>query len=166
MTRIGRNDPCYCGSGNKFKKCCLGKETAPAVSQPQAQPVFTLKGQVEKTQAAAVEKRNTVHTLGVFIFFTTESGDGWVLEISAMDALQVAKAGKIVKVEIEENPETIEVNWSHKFSIQDKKFVVTSYKNKKQTIFEEYPAHRLKTLVEKGRNKFPAEMLEQVHIDG
>lgn len=21
-TKIGRNDPCYCGSGKKFKKCC------------------------------------------------------------------------------------------------------------------------------------------------
>ncbi len=20
---IGRNDPCYCGSGNKFKRCCI-----------------------------------------------------------------------------------------------------------------------------------------------
>ena len=24
-TKIGRNDPCPCGSGRKFKKCCLGK---------------------------------------------------------------------------------------------------------------------------------------------
>jgi len=23
--RVGRNDPCPCGSGKKFKKCCLGK---------------------------------------------------------------------------------------------------------------------------------------------
>jgi uncharacterized protein YecA (UPF0149 family) len=23
--RIGRNEPCPCGSGIKFKKCCLGK---------------------------------------------------------------------------------------------------------------------------------------------
>jgi hypothetical protein len=23
-TKIGRNDPCPCGSGNKYKKCCLG----------------------------------------------------------------------------------------------------------------------------------------------
>lgn len=23
--KIGRNDPCPCGSGKKFKKCCLGK---------------------------------------------------------------------------------------------------------------------------------------------
>ena len=22
-TKIGRNDPCACGSGKKFKKCCL-----------------------------------------------------------------------------------------------------------------------------------------------
>ena len=22
-TKIGRNDPCYCGSGKKYKKCCL-----------------------------------------------------------------------------------------------------------------------------------------------
>ena len=24
-TRVGRNDPCPCGSGKKYKKCCLGK---------------------------------------------------------------------------------------------------------------------------------------------
>jgi len=31
MTKIGRNDPCPCGSGKKYKKCCLGKaQHAPA----------------------------------------------------------------------------------------------------------------------------------------
>ena len=25
MSKIGRNDPCPCGSGKKYKKCCLGK---------------------------------------------------------------------------------------------------------------------------------------------
>jgi hypothetical protein len=24
--KVGRNDPCPCGSGAKYKKCCLGKE--------------------------------------------------------------------------------------------------------------------------------------------
>lgn len=24
--KIGRNEPCHCGSGKKYKKCCLGKE--------------------------------------------------------------------------------------------------------------------------------------------
>src|SRR2546427_8896440 len=26
---VGRNDPCPCGSGKKYKKCCLPRETAP-----------------------------------------------------------------------------------------------------------------------------------------
>jgi len=26
MQKIGRNDPCYCGSGKKYKKCCELKE--------------------------------------------------------------------------------------------------------------------------------------------
>jgi hypothetical protein len=26
MSKIGRNDPCYCGSGKKYKKCCLTKD--------------------------------------------------------------------------------------------------------------------------------------------
>lgn len=27
MNKIGRNSPCPCGSGKKFKRCCLEKET-------------------------------------------------------------------------------------------------------------------------------------------
>lgn len=26
VRKVGRNDRCYCGSGNKFKKCCWGKQ--------------------------------------------------------------------------------------------------------------------------------------------
>jgi hypothetical protein len=28
MANTGRNDPCPCGSGKKYKKCCLPKEEA------------------------------------------------------------------------------------------------------------------------------------------
>lgn len=33
---VGRNDPCRCGSGKKYKKCCLGKDEAahPRVQEP------------------------------------------------------------------------------------------------------------------------------------
>ena len=27
--KLGRNDPCWCGSGKKYKKCHLGKDPAP-----------------------------------------------------------------------------------------------------------------------------------------
>jgi len=28
MVDIGRNDPCPCGSGKKYKKCCMAKDEA------------------------------------------------------------------------------------------------------------------------------------------
>ncbi|MCP4388788.1 MAG: zinc chelation protein SecC, partial [Gammaproteobacteria bacterium] len=35
MGKIGRNDPCPCGSGKKYKRCCLGKE-APTRALPDS----------------------------------------------------------------------------------------------------------------------------------
>jgi len=39
---VGRNDPCPCGSGKKYKKCCIAKEeivrAAPAPGTGQAPP--------------------------------------------------------------------------------------------------------------------------------
>lgn len=32
-TKIGRNDPCRCGSGKKYKRCCLPADDAPAVER-------------------------------------------------------------------------------------------------------------------------------------
>ncbi len=36
LKKIGRNDPCPCGSGKKFKKCCLGKGKEAPVSSSKA----------------------------------------------------------------------------------------------------------------------------------
>jgi hypothetical protein len=31
--KVGRNDPCPCGSGQKYKKCCAAKDEAAAAAQ-------------------------------------------------------------------------------------------------------------------------------------
>ena len=36
--KLGRNDPCFCGSGKKYKRCCLGKAGSGAV--PTGAPVM------------------------------------------------------------------------------------------------------------------------------
>jgi len=35
MVNIGRNDPCPCGSGKKYKKCCLAAAEAARAGKPQ-----------------------------------------------------------------------------------------------------------------------------------
>jgi hypothetical protein len=39
MAQIARNQPCPCGSGKKYKKCCLGKGAPPHPAFGDAQPV-------------------------------------------------------------------------------------------------------------------------------
>ena len=38
MAKIGRNDPCPCGSGKKYKKCCMASDEAAARAARPAQP--------------------------------------------------------------------------------------------------------------------------------
>ena len=38
--KTGRNEPCPCGSGRKYKKCCL-KPLAPTAVPKKTQPVYT-----------------------------------------------------------------------------------------------------------------------------
>ena len=38
MAKIGRNDPCPCGSGNKYKKCCMASDEAAARAARPASP--------------------------------------------------------------------------------------------------------------------------------
>lgn len=35
MEKVGRNDPCPCGSGKKFKKCCESKVTKRSIGAAQ-----------------------------------------------------------------------------------------------------------------------------------
>jgi tetratricopeptide (TPR) repeat protein len=36
MAKIGRNDPCPCGSGQKYKRCCLARDEAAAAERAAA----------------------------------------------------------------------------------------------------------------------------------
>ena len=55
MQKTGRNDPCPCGSGRKYKKCCLLKTTSPVESlgwrmmrRTESELIHTLMGHVDK----------------------------------------------------------------------------------------------------------------------
>ena len=54
MAKIGRNDPCPCGSGKKYKKCCLAGDEAAARAARPAPPAA-----VEPEQAPPAELPKT-----------------------------------------------------------------------------------------------------------
>ncbi len=48
--KIGRNAPCPCGSGRKYKKCCMGKEKTPEASSLKDQYYKKYKIQLKKNK--------------------------------------------------------------------------------------------------------------------
>lgn len=56
----GRNEPCHCGSGNKYKKCCLAKDDA-----AERDSLVKAKAQRDQPTAAHRHDRAAAHTLPV-----------------------------------------------------------------------------------------------------
>lgn len=57
MAKPGRNDPCPCGSGNKYKRCCLPKEEA-------AEHARFARAAVEAAEVAAARKQQELAAFG------------------------------------------------------------------------------------------------------
>lgn len=52
-TKVGRNDPCPCGSGKKYKQCCLNK---PPLAKKKI-TVTNLKAKPEESQGVDLMER-------------------------------------------------------------------------------------------------------------
>jgi len=165
MGKIGRNEACPCGSGRKFKRCCLGKQQAVSSNLTEVQKAqISLQNAINAIQKAASQGVQKVHELGVFVLFSTTEGDAWLLEVTEADALQVAAGKEILTVDFEENPETIEISWTHTYEIRDRQFVITAYKDKKVEEIDNYPTPPISAAIKRIRKKYSPELLESVHL--
>ncbi len=126
---------------------------------------ISLMAEIEKIQRAAQQHEETVRELGVFVLWSNREGDAWLLEISESDAVQVARGGEALEAPIDENPETIEINWSHTFAIRDKQLFASAYADKVESCIETAPTKRINAAIRRIRKKYPEEVLNQVHIN-
>lgn len=74
--KLGRNDPCRCGSGKKYKACCLGKDEAAeraarakaaeeaAAREPAAQEAAQQPGRREPRHASQQPWKGHANTRG------------------------------------------------------------------------------------------------------
>ncbi len=163
MAKIGRNQPCPCGSGRKYKRCCINQDRKTEPISQEAQAKVSLANLITKVQKSAEEKRDELFEFGVFIFFSNSNGDAWMLEVSERDCLQVAKDGEALEVDLSENPETIEINWSHTWKIENKQLFITSYLDKSEISLEDVPVDRVKAALKRILKRYPPEVLAMVH---
>jgi len=160
MAKIGRNDPCPCGSGLKYKRCCISKSSPESIAPKQV----SVGEEVARLQKDAAAKKEIIRSIGVFVFISTSDGDAWLLELTDQDALKVASKGEPIEVEIEENPETIEINWSHRFSIKEKRFQTCSYSDNLMEVHEKFPSGAVFSAIKRINKNFSSKLLESIHV--
>ena len=119
---------------------------------------------VKEIQQDAVSRKEIFRELGVFFFFSTAKGDAWLMEMTDCDCVQVAKGGEPLEAPIDENSETIEINWSHTFAFRNKQVEITAYADKSVEILEDAPGRELNAAMKRIRKKFSEEQLEKVHL--
>lgn len=163
MAKIGRNQPCPCGSGLKYKKCCLkSKPTTTTPSEPQQK--ISVTKEIELLQDLAVNRKESIKLIGVFIFVSNSNGDGWLFELSEKDAVLVAKDGMKIDVDIEESDETIEINWSHQFVVNKGKVITTAYADKLEETHDNLPAAAIKDALRQMEKTFSTDLLNSIHV--
>lgn len=167
MVKIGRNEPCPCGSGKKYKHCCARKERGVvAKPSPEQAMKLTLMSGVEAIQVEAKQKREANRELGVFFFFSTQKGDAWLLEMTDCDCVQLASGGEPLLPPIDENSETIEINWSHIFKLRNQKVQITAYSDNSAFFLDGAPTKKLNAAMRRIHKKFSKDQLRQVHVTG
>ena len=165
MAKIGRNEKCPCRSGKKYKHCCANAaRNVKPLESPEQQMKVTLMNSVVKIQGEAMRRRESNSELGVFCFYSTREGDAWVLEMTGYDCVQVARGGEALEPPIDENPETIEVNWTHMFDFRNKQLEITAYADKSVELLPDAPSREINAAIRRIRKKFSTEELSKVHL--
>ncbi|MGD9948243.1 MAG: SEC-C metal-binding domain-containing protein [Desulfobulbus sp.] len=164
MGKIGRNHACPCGSGKKYKHCCLPAQHAGTPTSPANQMKVSLMAAIEKVQGIAAAKEASFHELGVFLFFSDQEGDAWMLEVTESDAVQIAQGGQPLPAPIDENPETIEINFSHTFNLDNRQLRLTAYADKSEIQLELAPTRQIHAAIRRLHKRYPKEMLAKMHV--
>jgi hypothetical protein len=89
-----------------------------------AQPNLVLR-EVDYIVGRAAELDARVVTLGQLVFFSTQTGDAWLLDPEDHLALPLARDGSRVPVQIVETTTRFAIEWHASYRFEDDAFIVT-----------------------------------------
>jgi len=84
---------------------------------------WRLAGEVRSIQRRAAAYDSRIVTVGPVVLFSTETGDAWVLDPADHVAMQVAREGAPLPVQIEETDAGFTIGWGGLYRIEGHAFV-------------------------------------------
>lgn len=103
----GRNDPCHCGSGNKYKKCCLAKDEAAErdrLVKPQAPHDKPRRDAVQRDESPTASRlpvRELPAEMAAALLARAEEEDAYedALDAASNSVVDLVRAGKLDEAE-------------------------------------------------------------------
>ena len=107
---------------------------------------FRLAKGIKSIQGRAAEHDGRFATLGPLVFFSTETGDAWMLEPAAQLAARLARSGDPEPVDFRETDTNYAVGWKGTYRIDGGAFIYTDRKSGRVTAITGYPTAKIAQL--------------------
>lgn len=125
------------------RKLQRSKKKKQAKQQPDSDRIVITAA--ESTAKAATQGEATLNCLGNFIFFSTETGEAWMLDHRKDCALRLAENKKVATYTILESKERFQIEWKERFRIEGDLFITS--RQGEETAFHNYPIDALTRLI-------------------
>jgi hypothetical protein len=102
----------------------------------------SIKGEIDYIIRCAARREGRVVTLGPLVFFSTDTGDAWVLDPEDTLALCLAQDGDPLPVHVRETPDNYSIEWNSMYHIEDDLFTVAERSGRVRTIMG-YPTQQI-----------------------
>jgi hypothetical protein len=110
----------------------------------QSRQRLHLAREIASIQRRAADHDGRVVSIGPLVFFSTDTGDAWLLEPADSLACRLAIGGDALDVDFEESGTGFAIGWQGRYHIEGEAFMyVDSAAGRRITIFG-YPVHLLR----------------------
>jgi hypothetical protein len=104
---------------------------------------FNLVDEVTYIQQRAADRVGRIVTVGPVLLFSTETGDGWLLDPVDHLAAPVARDGEALPVSITDTDKTFSIGWQGHYTITGSVFTFQDAVSGRTTTFVGYPTQQL-----------------------
>jgi hypothetical protein len=124
-----------------------GKPRSPRGSQRQTRESLHLAKEVRTIQHRAAEQDGRIVSIGPLVFFSTDTGDAWMLEPADHLAVRLARAGDPLPVLIEETDQRFAIGWQGRYHFDGDMFVYEDNESGRLTAIRGYPVKQIQRVI-------------------
>jgi hypothetical protein len=124
-----------------------GKAGHPAGSQRQTRESLNLVKEVHTIQRRAADHDGRIVSIGPLVFFSTDTGDAWMLEPEDHLAVRLARGGDPLPVLIEETEQRFVIGWQGRFHFDGDTFVYEDNESGRLNAIRGYPVKQIQRVI-------------------